>query len=76
MIWMTGVPMVAEPKQAQYAGALTGEPLDPYEVAKARKLEVGDFRQMGVSLNVPVREARDGGHQVLGVRGVDVKHAD
>lgn len=34
------------------------------------------FKKMGVYTKVPMQGARDGGHQVLGVRWVDVRKAD
>lgn len=51
-----------------YQDDLAGEPIDKAEVSRARELETGYFKQKQVYEKVPIQEARDGGHQVLGTR--------
>lgn len=57
-----------EPDQARHWGDLTGEPLDPEEVAKSWQLKIDYGRQVQVYQKAPIQEAREGGSQVLGVR--------
>lgn len=38
--WIVDTLAVTDPPTAQYLGELMGEPLDPNEMAKARKLEI------------------------------------
>lgn len=61
----------AEPNRARYWATPQGDPPDPHLAAKVRKHGVGYFRQMLYRKG----PARDGAHQVLGVRWVDVKKA-
>lgn len=56
-----------------YRGGIAGGPLDTREVMKARKQGFENFKEMQVYEQVPRQEARDGGHQVLGLRWVGVK---
>lgn len=57
----------AEPGQSLIRDNAMGELLAPQEVAKARKLETDNVRQMLLDQKVPIREAYDGdvGCQVL-----------
>lgn len=55
--------MATEPDQGQYRGGdLMGEPLDSHEVAKARQLDIGDFKHMHDYQKVPTQMAREAGH--------------
>lgn len=58
--------LCTDPHTAQYWGDLTGEPLDPREVAMARELEIEYFKEMGVHHKVPMSDAKKGDHK--GVR--------
>lgn len=51
-----------------YLEDLTGEPFDPDEVVKARRLEIEDFKQMGMDKKVLSSEARQRVSAVLGMR--------
>lgn len=63
MSWLFGVLMATEPDQGQYRGGdLMGEPLDSHEVAKARQLDIGDFKHMHDYQKVPTQMAREAGH--------------
>lgn len=72
--WAVDAMTSIEPQAPQLWGDLTCEPIDTSEVIKARKLEIGDVRQMGVYHKVPPHEAQWGGH--LGVGWVGAKTAD
>lgn len=71
--WTMDVMTITSPELPMFWDDLSGELLDSTEVQKARKLEIEYFREMNVNDKVSCQEARDGGHQILGVRWVDVK---
>ena len=56
---------------------MSGEPLDPAEVRKARKEEIRYFKEMNVYKKVPLAECwAKTGRAPIGVRWVDVNKGD
>lgn len=74
--WIVDVLTVTVPSRRMYWGDLTGELLDSDEVEKARKIEIEYSRDVGVYKKVPIQQAQEGGHRVLGVGWVDLGKAD
>lgn len=70
--------MTSSPKQrALCIGAiLHGEPLDPREVKKASELDIEYCKHMEVYEKVPTQQARERGHQTLGVKSVGARTCD
>lgn len=65
--------VVTDPQAPQYWGDLTGERLDPHEVAKEPKLEIDNLNHVGVKMSL--QEERAGHPHVLGAWWVVVKKA-
>lgn len=67
---------VTEPSDPIYQDCFTGEPPDTQAFLTAQVLEMKRFQKVQVYEKVPIAQAKQGGHQVVGVRWVTVKNTD
>lgn len=76
MSWTIDEVAASERTTPTYWEALIGDPLDTQAVRKTHGLEIQYLSKLQVYEKLPITHARQAGHQVLGVRWVDVRKAD